>query len=223
MHNKIDDGFNPELVSGAVFDGVFEIPRIARPKEIIIPTMLIPFSERTRSESKTETIQFYEYDTKFAQILSDVNEYLPELQKFAGVISPDFSLYRDMPFTLQITNTYFNRAVGYYLQSHGSYVIPNIRWSDERSYTRMFGEHEVPLAFSGVEKHSIVSVGSYGCIKNRENRFYFEEGLNAMLNELEPEVVLVYGSMPEKVFGPYMNRTRFVHYPDWTSLQRRSA
>ena len=28
-----------------------------------------------------------------------------------------------------------NRAVGHYLQSQGLYVIPNIRWGDERSFT----------------------------------------------------------------------------------------
>ena len=40
----------------------------------------------------------------------------------------------------------------------------------------------------------------------------------AMLEELEPEIVLVYGAMPEKVFGDLMHRTRFVSYPDWTSF-----
>lgn len=32
---------------------------------------------------------------------------------------------------------------------------------------------------------------------------------------LEPEVVLVYGSMNEKVFGPYLKGAKFVAYPDW--------
>ena len=36
-----------------------------------------------------------------------------------------------------------------------------------------------------------------------------------MLNELEPEVVLVYGSMPEKIFGGLENRAKFIQYSDW--------
>ena len=38
-----------------------------------------------------------------------------------------------------------------------------------------------------------------------------------MMDTLEPVVVLVYGSMPEKVFGQYMKYAKFVQYPDWTT------
>ena len=44
-----------------------------------------------------------------------------------------------------------------------------------------------------------------------------------MLDELEPEVVLVYGGMPKFIFGDFKNRTHFVNYPDWTSTKRRRA
>lgn len=44
----IDDGCNPELVVGARFDGIFEIPVIERPAHITIPDSIVPFSERNR-------------------------------------------------------------------------------------------------------------------------------------------------------------------------------
>ena len=219
--NKIVDGFNPELVYGATFDGIFEIPHVYAPKKINIPSSVIPFSMRNRSQAQEEIVHFYEHDAKFADILEDIENKTAELSEFRGVITPDFSLYRDMPLTHQISNTYFNRAVGCYLQSKGLYVIPNIRWGDERSYSRIFGANEIPFAFAGVDRYSIVSVGTYGCMKNRENRFFFSEGLNAMLYELEPEFVLVYGSMPDEIFGPHEGKTTFVHFPDWTSSKRR--
>lgn len=221
--NKINDGFNPELVNGATFDGVFEIPHVYAPNEKIIPSSMIPFSMRNRSQTHEEFVHFYEHDVNFTDILEDIEYHTAELSEFRGVITPDFSLYRDMPLTHQISNTYFNRAVGYYLQSKGLYVIPNIRWGDERTYTRYFGKNEVPLAFAGVDKRGIVAVGSYGCIKNRENRFYFCEGLAALLDELEPKVVIVYGAMPDDVFSPYKERAIFKHFSDWTSTKRRSA
>ena len=101
------------------------------------------------------------------------------------------------------------------------YVIPNVRWGDERSYTIV----ELPekFAFLGVPKNSIVSIGTYGCIKNKENKQYFVEGLSAMLDELSPEVVLVYGGMPEAIFGQFKERTNFVNYPDWISIKRRRS
>ena len=44
----IDNGCNPELVAGARFDGIFEIPIIEKPKKIIIPDAIVPFSERNK-------------------------------------------------------------------------------------------------------------------------------------------------------------------------------
>lgn len=51
------------------------------------------------------------HDTTFKQILNSTDKYVEQLKSFEGIITPDFSLYRDMPLTLQITNIYFNRAV----------------------------------------------------------------------------------------------------------------
>ena len=68
---NIDDGFCPELVANAHFDGFFEIPVIKRPKEIIIPDpeKMIPFSKKNRSKDFSEFVHFYEYDEKFGQIV----------------------------------------------------------------------------------------------------------------------------------------------------------
>jgi hypothetical protein len=105
------------------------------------------------------------------------------------------------------------------IRQQGIYVIPNIRWGDERTYTtELLGEK---VAFQGVDKHSIVSIGTYGQIQTAESKRYFREGLIEMLNELEPEVVLVYGSMPDKIFGDLKSRTRFVQYTDWTSRMKK--
>ncbi len=50
-----------------------------------------------------------------------------------------------------------------------------------------------------MEKHSIVSVGSYGQLKDKVNRYYFEAGMDSMMEELEPEIVLVYSKMPNQI------------------------
>lgn len=215
----IDDGFRADLVVGATWRGTLELPQIERPTEIRIPSALIPFSELHRSEGYAEAVHFYEHDRRFSDVLTCTDEQLAELQKFSAVISPDCSLYRDMPLCLQIANTYMNRAVGHYLQQHGVYVIPNVRWGDERSYTSCVLPEK--FVFLGIPKNSVVSIGTYGCVKSRENKHYFREGLAAMLDELMPEVVLVYGAMPESVFGDFSARTQFVNYPDWISTKKR--
>jgi len=214
----IDDGFRSDLVRSAVFKGVFEIPYINPPRKIILPKDTIPFSLMGRTKDHSEFVVFYEHDIKFADILTATDEFLDELRKFPGVISPDCSLYRDMPLGLQIANTYMNRAIGHYLQSQGIYVIPNVRWGDERSYTTSVLPEK--FAFVGIPKHSIVSIGTYGCIQGHENKRYFREGLIEMLDELEPEYVLIYGSMPDEIFADLKDRSTFIPYKDWISKMK---
>lgn len=73
---------------------------------------------------------------------------------------------------------------------------------------------------SELPKHSIVSIGTYGCIQSKENKHYFKEGLRAMLEELEPEIVLVYGGMPDEVSKDFKDKTRFIQFPDWISKKK---
>lgn len=49
--------------------------------------------------------------------------------------------------------------------------------------------------------------------KSRVNKQYFVEGLSAMLDELSPEVVLIYGGMPESIFGQFKERTNLYIIP----------
>jgi len=217
----IDDGMNPRLVYGADFDGYLGIPLIQKPDKLIIPSDIVPFTKRSREVNKNVAIGFYEMDTEFSEVLISPEDYVEEFckhpfvtpERIKPVLSPDCSLYRDAPLAVQITNVYRNRAIGYYYQSHGAYVIPQVRWGNALTYTTQILPERV--AFLGVEKHSIVAIGTYGCFKTRDDKYHFEAGLAAMMETLEPEIVLVYGSMNIKVFGPYLKSAQFIAYPDW--------
>jgi hypothetical protein len=121
---------------------------------------------------------------------------------------------------LQETNTYFNRAVAYYLQKNGIPVIPNVRWGEESTFD---------FAFLGIPKHQIVAVSTHGCMRGDTTtknlvRDCFVKGLPVMLDRLEPKQVIVYGHMPETVFGPYLGKTNFVRYPSEIEIfYRRKA
>ena len=112
----IDDGFNSELVETAFFDGIFEIPIIEKPKEFLIPKNFIPFSKRNSSKTFAETLVFYENDIKFSNILQNAESYIDDFKRFSSIVSPDFSLYRDMPLLPQMCNVYRNRALGHYFK-----------------------------------------------------------------------------------------------------------
>jgi hypothetical protein len=213
----MDDGCNPGLVSGSRFEGIFDIPVIEKPERIDIPSAIVPFSERNKVTDYNTAVGFYEMDVKFSEVLIDPEKYVEDFRRFKAMISPDCSLYRDAPLSVQIINVYRNRAIGSYYQRKGIYVIPQIRWGTEATYTTKILPEAI--AFSGVEKHSIVAIGTYGCIQHKEDKYHFKAGLEAMLINLEPQVILVYGSMPKAVFNDYLRNTRFVHFDDWTRIR----
>ena len=206
--NNFDEGFNLELVENAFFDGELEIPIINPPEKIIIHSEMIPFSKRNRSKDFSECLVFYEHDVNFAEVIRNPAELKEDILRFKFMTTPDDSLYRDAPLTAQIANVYRNRAIGHFFQKLGMYVITNVRWGDERSYTTEILPEK--FAFLGAPKNSIVSIGTYGCVKDKDNAYYFRAGLEAMLEELTPQVVLVYGSMQKKFFDGVKNKTEFV-------------
>ena len=186
------DVFRAFLVKNAQFASDLEIPCIA--PEAGLPDRMISFSKAISNTDYDQWVHFYEDDAGFERIWNNPKKYLPILRKFKGVISPDFSLYRDMPLIMQQWNTYRGRAIGHWLQENGIPVIANVRWSDERTYG---------LSCTGVAKGGTIAVGSHGCIKLMRERRHFAAGLAYAVKTLEPKTIIVYGTAPDSVFGSY--------------------
>jgi hypothetical protein len=204
-----DDGYLSYLVEGAEFVSKYQLPRIL-PQEIPVPQALLPFDKRNSSD-KQQTVHFYMLDKTFSQVLRNANKYLDALKQFQSVISPDYSLYRDMPLCLQITNTYLNHALAYFFQRQGIKVIPNVRWGDQRSYE---------FCFEGIPQGQMVAISTLGCINSPENKAFFRLGLEEMLARLYPKIVLVYGRMPQDVFTDLHSSTHFYSFESYTAIKK---
>ena len=200
----LDDGFQSYLTEGAMLVGAPGIPMLMDTNNTQIPKSIIPFSKALNCKNKRQYIHFYEHDKTFSRVLTATSRYLPVLQEYDGIITPDCTMMINQSPCLQQTNTYFNRAVGYYFQKHGIPVIANIRWSDEGSFS---------YCFLGVPKCNIVSVSTHGCLRSKEQRNMFNRGMHAMLEVLEPSAVLVHGYMPEDVFGEFYGQIALYRYP----------
>ena len=153
-----DNGIDAE--NGADFDGYNGIPIIKKPKEIIIPKSIVPFSKLNKADTFDDAIATYEMDQEFSELLIHPDEYIETLRNHI-FISLDCYLYRNAPYAAQVTNVYRSRAIGSYFQRKGIYVIPQIRWGNSLTYTTEIFPEKV--AFLGVEKHSILAIGTYGC------------------------------------------------------------
>lgn len=203
--NRFDDGFQAYLTENANFSGEPKMPEIMVMHNESIPKSLIPFSKIRTSNNKRGYIHFYIHDKLFENFIADVKSYIPLLTQYDGVITPDCSMANGQLDYLQMTNTYFNRAVGVYLQKQGISVIPTVRWSDESSFA---------YCFNGLPINSIVAISTHGCIKSNDQKAMFRNGLIRMLETLHPKDVIVYGYMPKNIFGGLEELTNFHRYPN---------
>lgn len=191
--NSFRDVFHSELVRNADFtDDFIEMPILTGCHEI--PASLSLFSKSLNKKDPSSWIHFYEDDYKFERIWNNPHKYLPLFKRFAGVISPDFSVYIDMPLPQQIWNICRSKAFGSWLESKEIKVIPNIRFGDSRTFE---------LACSGIPEGSVVSIGSLGCVRNPNQREIFKSGINYMISRIKPQVVIVYGRVPDDIFGEF--------------------
>ncbi|MDO4939250.1 MAG: DUF4417 domain-containing protein [Lachnospiraceae bacterium] len=186
------DVFNAFLVTVAKYAGLFEFPMILATYKI--PNRLIAFSKAISCKDFNQWVHFYEDDQLFERLWNNPKRYLDILKKYNGVILPDFSLYRDMPFAMQIWNIYRSRAIGHWLQINGVNVIPNIRYGDRRTYR---------ICCDGISKNCIIAVGTHGTLKHAADREIFSEGLDIVIRRLEPSAIVVYGTAPDCIFKQY--------------------
>lgn len=198
-----DDGFQSYLTEGATFVGNPGIPMLMDLNNTQIPRDMIPFSKAKKCNDKRKYIHFYMHDVEFSRVLTATNKYINLLKLYDGAITPDCTMMIGQSRCLQQANTYMNRAVGFYLQKNGIPVIPNVRWSDESSFE---------YCFLGIHKGTMVSISTHGCIKSKKQRSMFKIGLEAMLENIQPKVVLVHGYMPDDIFAEYVSQIEFHRY-----------
>ena len=186
------DVFNAFLVTLTRYAGLFEFPCILPTYDV--PNKLIAFSKALSCKEHNQWVHFFEDDFLFERLWRNPKKYLEILKQFNGVILPDFSLYRDMPFVMQLWNIYRSRAIGHWLQKNGVKVIPNIRYGDRRTYK---------VCCDGISERCVISIGSHGTMRNPVDRGIFLDGLDLVVKRLKPTVIVVYGTAPEKYFSKY--------------------
>ena len=184
--NNID--FIPEYV-----EGEFEIPLI-KPEPYVPVKEYIPFNyaSSTRSSRDEKGIHFFIHDYQFENLWTRREKYGDMLKQFKAVMSPDFSPYMDWPIMVQRWNHYRKHLLGTWMQDIGCRVYPTVTWSDERS---------LEWCFDGEPAYATVCVSSVGMMKKKEDRILFMRGYDRMLEVLQPETILFYGSVPKECDG----------------------
>lgn len=140
-----------------------------------------------RSLRRKGICHFFLMDERFEVVWNRPAASLKVVRKYVAVLTPDFSLYSDMPLAEQIWNTYRSRWMGWFWQEQGLRVIATVGWSTPKSYE---------FCFEGIPKRQVVAIGTPG-LRNPMTRRLFERGLREMFRRLEPVGLIVFGIPPK--------------------------
>ncbi len=169
-------------------NNVFGIPTVKKCDVVNKKLKFIGFDQIGTKKRGTvdKSIHFFIDDSKFDKVYNSSKKYYKMLAKFEAVLTPDFSLFTDMPLAIQIHSIFKSRWCGAYWQDKGlKAVIPTITWGDERSYD---------FSFLGVEEGSIVAISTLGVRRKKE---LFMKGYKVMVEIIKPKLIYCYG----KPFG----------------------
>lgn len=185
---------NYENLERRIFDGVGEygIPEL-EPTSYEIGCEFIGFNYAAGCKERTgKGVHFFVDDYQFNRLWTSIDRYVPMLQQFRYVMSPDFSTYIDFPKAIQIYNHYRKHWVGAYLQEAGVKVIPTISWSTPDSFE---------WCFDGEPIGGTVAVSSVGCMNGKAKKELFLSGYKEMVKRLHPESIIFYGKVPDECKG----------------------
>lgn len=168
--------------------GIPDIPKAKFVKEELNNLLLLGFNQLKKDNGmhSERIVHFFLYDYNFEKVWDNPKLYLKSLSQYKGILTPDFSMYIEMPYAIQLYNTFRNRWCGAYFASKGLRVIPTINWSDEKSFD---------FCFKGIEKGSVVAVSTYMFHESNhheDQKELFMKGYNKMLSEIEPEKIICY-------------------------------
>ncbi len=190
--------YNLHIVDRYSLEGFYQMPVIQNDE--YIPDHLIGFNYAKTSKDTGATIHFFVDDYQFERLWNTPEQYNEMLRKYECVLSPDFSLYMDMPIAMKIWNIYRSRLLGNYWQRQGMKVIPTISWAEPDTFQ---------FCFDGIPEGSIVAISTIGVKQDSGAMKIWKDGMDEMIKRIHPEVILVYGG---KVEYDYPRDTKILYF-----------
>ena len=187
---RTDEAYNLPYVDIDRTEGFYQMPIIHGEEHI--PAGLMGFNYASNSRDFDKGIHFYVDDYQFERIWNQPHRYIDSLRDFDCVLTPDFSLYMDMPLSMKIWNTFRSRLIGQIMQDAGLIVIPTVSWAEKQTFD---------FCFDGLPEKSVLSISTVG-VKNDKNAFaVWKAGTGELLKRKKPSALLVYGGAVDFDYG----------------------
>lgn len=149
-----------------------------------VPTDLISFNYMLTSKEYNKGIHFYIDDYQFERLWNSPREYIEKIARFDCALTPDFSLYMNMPRAMKMWNVYRSKLIGQMMQDIGIEVIPTLQWAEPETYE---------WCFDGIPEGGTVSVSTIGVKGNEIATQIWTGGMNEAISRLQPKTIVLYG------------------------------
>lgn len=204
------DMWRTRYYMGATFTGEYEMPVLEGTDKV--PERLVRFSD-SKSQKRDDLgawVVPYEHDKNLECMWNNAFKYMDALLEHPGIVSWDFSRYRNMPFALQYWNCFRSRLIGSLYERCGGECIPNMRPSDSRCFA---------YDFDGVPTEATVAMSTVGNLKDPTDALVFEQYVSEMVRRLHPKNIIVYGEAPSTIFHAALDAgTNVIPFPTQTQL-----
>lgn len=189
---SVRDIFKFNLLKRTIIDAnsKYEFPFVNYSNEV--PANLISFNNvLTTANLENCWIHFYIDDYQFERLWHSPEKYVSILKRTRGIISPDFSVYSDMPKAQQIFQIYKTRLLCAYFESHHIKIIPSITWSTMKS---------LEFTLDGIPKNNVISLSTNGVLGRHRQEFI--KVYKEVLVRLKPTHVVIIGRNIDEIDGP---------------------
>lgn len=167
-------------------EGFYQMPVIGGCN--LIPDDLIGFKYvKAQSAIPEKTaVHFFIDDYQFERIWTNPGVYIGMLidRGCECALSPDFSLYMDMPMAMKVWNVYRSRLIGQMMQDAGIKVIPTLQYAEPETFA---------FCFDGIMQGGTVATSNVGIMRDREALEVFRAGMDAAIDRIHPDTILCYG------------------------------
>ena len=178
------DVFHAWMLVGAEYAGALDMPKLARVHAN--PDKLVAFSDAMNPKWKDFDcfVHFFEDDSRIERFWSNPKAYIGKLRKFQGAIGLDYSVCYDFPAALKDYNHWRNSVCTYWLQKQLPCVVPQARCEGNNASSTL----------AGFPKRSTIAIGARSMVKNPNDRTMLKKSIKHIVDLLEPENLLWYGS-----------------------------
>lgn len=207
-HLYVQTDFICDFLAGdALKVGRYGFPQLAR-GNYIPDTAVLPFNYFLSTERSRNWYHCFVDDKRFACLYRNFYRYLEPLKQVRGIISTDFSLYRDSDIDTLVENCRRNRSVHYALQKEGIPAIPTAGFAGEESWE---------WCFDGLPSDSTVAVTTNCLGADPEAHRLFIGGIDAMVCKIHPSAIIVCGRCPEWLLHKYPS-VEIISIPSYSQM-----